>query len=148
MATFKSTITESIDLNSGTMNTETILSITGVDNVYKRTLTVPANAVTIIANFGATVGTNAGGFDVGNVKYIRITNLESSNSIELGFITNATNSQVRLQAGHSYVIGAPEAYLLAEADTDPSFGTMADLVAIEAFDGSNAIKLELMIVGT
>ena len=148
MATFTSKITESITLSSGTVDSTKTLSIGSIDNVYKRTVTCPASVNTIIANFGATVGTSAGGLDVGDVKYIRITNLEASNSVELGFISAGTNFQVLLQAGHSYVIGSPEAYLLAEEDTDPSFGTMADLVTIEATGGGNAILLEIMIAST
>jgi hypothetical protein len=37
--------------------------------------------------------------------------------------------------------------MLAEADTSPSFGTMADLGSIQVNPGGNAIKIELFIAG-
>ena len=45
----------------------------------------------------------------------------------------ASNSlyQVELKAGQSHILGGADDILLGEADTSPSFGTMADLGSIQ-----------------
>jgi hypothetical protein len=55
--------------------------------------------------------------------------------------------QVALKAGESHILGSPDDLMLAEADTSPSFGTMADLGSLQINPGSNAVKVELFIAG-
>ena len=81
-------------------------------------------------------------------KYIRITNTDSANVIEIGVITSATNYQVTLSPGQSHVLGAASGLMLAEASNDPSFGTMADLKSIEAQAVSTAATVEVYIAST
>jgi hypothetical protein len=76
-----------------------------------------------------------------------VTNLDSTNALELAVVGAATLYQVALKAGESHILGSPDALMLAEADTSPSFGTMADLGSIQVNPGGNAIKIELFIAG-
>jgi hypothetical protein len=89
--------------------------------------------------------TSANAIDVNDCKYIRITNLDSANSVELAVVGAATLYQVALAAGQSHVLGSPDDLMLAEADTSPSFGTMADVASLQINPDSNAVSVELFI---
>ena len=49
----------------------------------------------------------------------------------MGIVTTASNYQVLLTPGNSHILAQAEAVVLAEEDTDPSFGTLENLTAIE-----------------
>ena len=57
----------------------------------------------------------------------------------------ATLYQVTLSAGQSHVLGSADGLMLAEADTSPSFGTMADLGSIQVNPGGNAVSVEVFV---
>ena len=78
-------------------------------------------------------------------KYVRITNKDDSNALELAVVGAATLYQVELAAGESHMLGNPEALMLSEADTSPSFGTMADLASIQVNPGGNAVDVEVFV---
>ena len=139
-ATLTVTITEAVTLNGYDQGSSNSLTISSVNEVFKRIVTCPASNVTVIASFNSNVYGAAGALDVEDVKYIRITNKDDTNALELGVIGAATNYMVELGAGESH-----DTLMLAEADTDPSFGTMTDLSSIEVDPGSNAIDVELFI---
>ena len=144
-ATLTVTITEAVTLNGYDQGSSNSLTISSVNEVFKRIVTCPASYVTVVASFNSNVYGAAGALDVEDVKYIRITNKDDTNALELGVIGAATNYMVELGAGESHVLGSPDTLMLAEADTDPSFGTMTDLSSIEVDPGSNAIDVELFI---
>ena len=53
--------------------------------------------------------------------------------------------QVTLRPGESHILVTPDDLMLAEADTSPSFGTMADLASIQANPAGNNIDLEVFV---
>ena len=141
-ATLTVTITESINLqgmNQGATNT---LSLASIAEVSKRIVNVPALEVEIVAMSTAVA---AGTFVESTVKYIRITNLDDTNPLELAVVGAATLYQVELAAGESHILGNPDALMLAEADTSPSFGTMADIASLQVNPAGNAIDVELIV---
>ena len=79
------------------------------------------------------------------LKYIRITNLDDTNAIEVAIVGAATLYQVELAAGESHILGNPDNIMLAEEDTTPSFGTMADIAKIMVNPGGNAVDVELFV---
>ena len=97
----KVTVTESITLNGtqqGAVNTKTI---TGITNVSKRIVSVPASEVQLVA-FSTAVA--AGTFVESDVRYIRITNKDDSNFVYLVF-KNEFNHEVsiKLDASQSFI---------------------------------------------
>ena len=144
MATMTVNITESLTLNGVNQGGNTSLSVTGINDVYKRTVACTASQTTTIAVFNSTVHGAAGAVDIENSKYIRITNLDSTNAVELA-IVGATLYQVTLAAGQSHILGSADGLMLAEADASPSFGTMADLASIQVNPGGNAVSVEIFI---
>tara|TARA_R100001082_G_scaffold11232_1_gene6110 strand:+ start:1713 stop:2177 length:465 start_codon:yes stop_codon:yes gene_type:complete len=142
-ATMTVTITETVSLNGSPQGATNTLTIASVDEIYKRILTCTASQTTTIATFNATVHGAANALDLQDCKYIRITNKDDTNPLELAIVGASTCYQVELAAGESHILGNPEALMLAEADTSPSFGTMADLASLQVNPGSNAVDVEI-----
>ena len=144
-ATLTVTITEAVTLNGYDQGSKNELSIASINEVMKRIVTCPASNNTVIFLSNATVHGAVGAVDVGDVKYIRITNLDDTNAIEVAIVGAATLYQVELAAGESHILGNPDNIMLAEEDTTPSFGTMADIAKIMVNPGGNAVDVELFI---
>jgi len=145
MAILKVKIQEDIILGNQDYGSKRILEISSIDEINKRILTCPASQTTTIAVFNSNAYGAAGAIDIEDSKYIRVTNLDGSNSIELAIVGAATLYQVKLGAGESHVLGSADDLMLSEADTSPSFGTMADLGSIQVNPGGNAVSVELFI---
>jgi hypothetical protein len=127
-ATLTVTITEAVSLNGSAQGATNTLSIASINEIFKRIVTCTASQTTTLLTFNAAVHGAAGAIDLQDAKYIRITNKDDTNALELAVVGAATLYQVELAAGESHVLGNPEAVMLAEADTSPSFGTMAELL--------------------
>ena len=84
--------------------------------------------------------------DTEDAKYIRLTNLDDTESVEIAVVTGATLYQVTLRAGERHVLGSPDDLMLAAASTSPTFGTMADLANIQVRPtGSAAVDLVVFV---
>ena len=143
MATLKVKIQEDIILGNQDYGSKRTLEISSIDEIYKRVVTCPASQTTTIAVFNSNAYGAAGAVDIEDSKYIRVTNLDGSNSVELAVVGAATLYQVKLGAGESHILGSADDLMLSEADTSPSFGTMADLGSIQVNPGGNAVDVEL-----
>ena len=113
MATLTVSVKEAITLNNIDYGSERSLDISSVNEVVKRVVTASTTEcgligfISAISGIGVSankVGYVAGIFDDGDVRYIRITNLDSSNYITLTF-RDENNTEVRLKvdAGHSFI---------------------------------------------
>ena len=138
-------ITESVTLNGSDQGATNTLTISSINEVFKRIVTCTASQTTTLLTFNADVHGAAGAIDLQDAKYIRITNKDDTNALELAVVGAATLYQVELAAGESHILGNPEAIMLSEADTSPSFGTMADLASIQVNPGGNAIDVEVFV---
>jgi len=147
MATFTSVITESFTGDTGTINSTNTKTISGINDVTKYVVGVKNGVVTTLAQFAAGTHTSAGAHNVANVKYVRVTNMGSAN-VSLGIIGAATCHNIILGADESHVIGATDDTYLAEADTDPSHASHADIVTIEAKSTSGVQQVEIVIAST
>ena len=143
--TLKVKIQEDIVLDNQDYGSKRILEISSIDEVYKRIVTCPASQTTTVVVFNSNVYGANGAVDVEDSKYIRITNLDSSNAVEIGLVGAATNYQVTLAAGQSHILGSADDLLLAEADTSPSFSTMTDLGKISCRPNGSAVNLEVFV---
>tara|TARA_R110002012_G_scaffold77863_3_gene198580 strand:- start:10584 stop:11048 length:465 start_codon:yes stop_codon:yes gene_type:complete len=144
-ATMTVTITEAISLNGSTQGNSNTLTIANINEIFKRIVTCPASAETKLLTFNSAVSGAAGALDTEDSKYIRITNKDATNSVEIAVVTGATLYQVTLHAGHSHILGTADDCMLSEADITPSFGTMADLVTISAKPASQTIDIEVFV---
>ena len=141
---FKVFIKEDHVVNGIRTVNENLYRIPNVTNYDRRIVTVPVNTnVDLINTNGPVPGPAL--FPSYSIAYGRITNMDDTNALELGMIGATTNYQVTLKAGESHILGSPDDLLLAEADTDPSFGSMEELVTIEVDPAGNAIDIEIFV---
>tara|TARA_Y100000310_G_C20693393_1_gene823833 strand:+ start:25 stop:489 length:465 start_codon:yes stop_codon:yes gene_type:complete len=147
-STLTVTLTEAISLNGYDQGASNSITIDSIANVLKRIVSCTASQTTTIATFAASVHTSVHALDVDDVKYIRVTNLDDTNALELAVVGAATLYQIELAAGESHILGNPDAIMLAEADTSPSFGTMADIASLQVRPNGSAIDVEIFIAST
>ena len=131
MADLTTTLSESVVLNGAVRGTTNTVTTTGINNVYERIVTCTTGQTTFLAAFDTNSYGSAVQIDKEDVRYIRVTNLAATNTLELAVVGAATLYQVLLKAGQSHILCASEDGILAEADTSPSFGTMADLTSLQ-----------------
>ena len=131
MADLTTTLSESVTLNGAVRGTTNTVTTTGINNVYERIVTCTNAQTTYLASFDSNSYGSAVQLDLQDVRYIRVTNLDATNSLELAVVGAATLYQVLLKAGQSHILCAADDVMLAEADTSPSFGTMADLTSLQ-----------------
>ena len=113
MATLTVSVKEAITLNNVDYGSERSLDISSVNEIVKRVVTASTTECGLIgflsalSSVGVTankVGYVAGMFDDGDVRYIRITNLDSSNHIMLTFRDeDNTEFRMKVDAGHSFI---------------------------------------------
>ena len=156
MATLTVTITESLPDYNGTDNDLTLtnaLTVSGVDDIYHRIVTVPASVDTTLANFHATTGVADSSLDVENVKYIRVTNLDSSNPVNLSLQIDAgeddsaadASTTILLEAGKSFMMGSPSDGIATDDDAATIITTLNNLESIIADSVSAAVQVEVFI---
>tara|TARA_R110002020_G_scaffold227539_12_gene438182 strand:- start:527 stop:1006 length:480 start_codon:yes stop_codon:yes gene_type:complete len=156
MATLTVTHTESLTLNSAEQGNSNTLTIASINDVYKRIVLCPANVDTTVFRSGVTVDVTDSSMDVQDVKYIRLTNLDGSNSVNLNLQIDTTESgsgasaanetsTILLEAGHSFVMGTSHDSIAAY-DADASVQTtLHDLESLLVDPGSNAVRVEIFV---
>ena len=150
MATLTSKITESITLDSGTMDSSPTRSIASIAEVTKRIFTITV-AESTIATFSSAVA-SAGHYIAADVRYIRFTNLDGTNFITLTF-RNQDNDEVaiKLDAGQSFIWNADNSGGLVDVfnatqDADAASDTaLGDLTNIQADANTGSCDLEMII---
>tara|TARA_R110002167_G_C12381673_1_gene625099 strand:- start:183 stop:659 length:477 start_codon:yes stop_codon:yes gene_type:complete len=153
MATLTSTITETVTINGAARGSTNTLTITGVDDIYHRVVTVPSGVDTTLASFKSTVGIADNCLDVQNVKYIRVTNMDASNPVNLSLqISYAEDDNapegsatILVEAGNSFVMGTPHDGISAQDDNLTIETSLFDLESIIADSTSTAVQVEIFI---
>ena len=159
MADLTVTIREELTLNDYDHGARNTLTISDIDEVFRRIVTCPANNETTIARFRSSVGNVSGtatydsALDVQDVKYVRVTNLDSSNSLTLSLQVEVgeddsgadTSASILVEAGKSFILGSPHDGINL-SDTNANLVTdLVDLDSLVVQPGSNAINVEVYI---
>ena len=146
MADLVTTLSESVVLNNAIRGSSNSVTTTGINDVMERIVTCTKDVVTTIAVFAALPSTSPGAIDVDRTRYIRVTNLDLENNIELAIVTTNTNYQVTITGGNSHILSLAEAVALGEEDEDPSFGAMEDITSLQVKPVTeNDAQVELFI---
>ena len=132
MADLVTTVTETVTLNGALRGSTNTLTTSDIVDVFERIVTLAHSNTTTIAVFGSTPHSSAGALDVENAKYIRVTNLSTTDNMILAFVTSGTNYQVTVRAGGSHILYQAEDGVLGETDSTPAFSGLADIVTIQA----------------
>ena len=150
MATLNITHTESITLNGQEFGGTNVNSITSINEISKRIVTVTTTESTI-DTFSAAAA-SAGHYIAADVRYIRFTNLNGSNFITLTF-RNQDNDEaaIKLDYGQSFVwngdnVNGMTSVLNATQDADAASDTaFGSLTNIQADANSGSCNLEMII---
>jgi hypothetical protein len=155
--TLKVTITEQCYLNGKNQGSSQTFSVASVNEVYNRIITCPASVDTTVLRTGVTVDVTDSSLDVQDVRYIRLTNLDDENSVNVNLQIDVTESgsgasdveetaTILLAAGQSFVMGTAHD-AIAVYDTDGSVQTdLHDLESILVDPGANAVDIEVFAV--
>ena len=159
MADLTVNINENVTLNNQIIESSHTLTISSIANAVKRIVSIGTNEIGLLG-FGAAYNTElsksylAGQFDEDLVRYIRITNLDTTNHIAL-VLKNENNDEfgVRVDKGCSFLYCADLATGVVDtmdsADaagiTPNSFG---DLVDITCTADTAACNVEVFVAST
>ena len=144
MADLTTTLTESVVLNGAVRATTNTVTTTGINNVYERIVTCTTSQVTVLAAFDSNAHGSAVQIDKEDVRYIRVTNLDATNTAKLAVVGAATLYTVLLKAGESHILCAADDVMVAEADTTPNFGTLSDLGSIKVYPAAT-LDVEIFV---
>ena len=146
MADLVTTISESVTLNGSLRGSSNTVTTTGIVDVMERILTCAHSNTTTIAVFNSTPHGAAGALDLENAKYIRVTNLSTTEAMDLAVVTENTNYQVVITAGQSHILCQADTAAIVEADTSPNFPTLEDIVTLQVRPRSTTdVQVELFV---
>jgi len=140
---FTSKIIESIIINGQQQRVYTLLSIPNVTDYSHRILSVATSATTLLSLTAADAG---GAVDKARMQYVRLTNLDDTNNIQLTF-TLTTDIDT-----YEVVLGPKKSHMLThkqgDTTTDSGAATLEDLVSIKGTSSTAACDLEIFTVST
>ena len=157
MANLTVTLTESVTLNGTARGSTNSLTVSGVNDVFHRIVTVPAGSSDLtLVSFTNSMENRDGALDRDLVKYIRITNLDGTNPIILNLQQredeNASavgdqNLGLLLSAGKSFIMGEAADCIDVEggANDIDAQANLHDLESIMVDPEAAEIKVELFI---
>ena len=152
-ATLTVSVTESITLNGSNMGATNTKTISGVNEISQRIISLDAANIRVIYEFGATVG--AGTFIQGDVKYVRITNKDDTNHLTLTF-KNESNDEfaVLLDKGQTFIYngdlagGVVNTFQAKDAGGLADVTAITDLVNFTAIANTAACDMEIFVAST
>ena len=152
MANLVTTITESITLNGKERGSTNTLTIGSVTEIFHRIVTCPSGSDTTVATFQAATNTSDGALNLDNVKYIRLTNLDESNPINLSLQvaggedgTANMSTTILVAAGRSFIMGSPHDGIALDDDDHPIVTSLVDLESLLVDPSSNNVTIEVFI---
>mgnify|MGYP003633538178 CR=1 FL=1 len=152
MANLVTTITESITLNGKERGSTNSLTIGSVTEIFHRIVTCPTGEDTTVATFQAATNTSDGALDLDNVKYVRVTNLDDTNPINLSLQvaggedgTANMSTTILVAAGRSFVMGSPHDGIALDDDAAGIVTSLVDLESLLVDPSSNNVTVEVFI---
>ena len=155
MANLTVTVSESVTLNGAVRGNTNELTITGIEQVMERIVTIPADNDTTVLLTKATVSSSDSAIDMQDTKYIRVTNLDSTNSVTLSMQIDADENNndadesvsILLEAGKTFMMGTPHDSI-GVLDSSNTLTATHDLESIMVDSGGNTVQIEVFVAGT
>ena len=152
-ATLTVKLTEQISLNGVEQGSTNTLSISSIKDVFKRIITIAADDDATVLVFKSTTAIADGALDLQNVKYIRVTNLDDTNSVGLSLQLDSDEDNtaanesctILLEAGRSFVMGTPDEGIHVDDDSAGILTALTDLESIIVNPGSNVGTVEVFV---
>tara|TARA_R110002020_G_scaffold258722_2_gene472534 strand:+ start:409 stop:879 length:471 start_codon:yes stop_codon:yes gene_type:complete len=155
MADLTVTITESVTLNGVDQGATTSLTVASVVETFKRIVACPTGVDTTVATFRSTSAVADGALDVEDVRYIRVTNLDSTNPVNLSLQIDAGEDDsaadesctILLEAGKSFMMGIPSDGIAVADNAATIVTALHNLESILVDPLSNEVAVEVFIAG-
>ena len=155
MANLTVTITEDLILNGSTRGSTNQLTITGIESVYERVVTIPANSDGTVVLNKDTIASSDGAVDIQDTKYIRVTNLDSTNNVNISLQVDVGNddsaadesASISLPAGHSFMMGTPHDAINVNDSSASIQTSMKDLESIIVDSADQNVTVEVFVAG-
>lgn len=98
-------VTEAVKVNGVEHVYNNVYSVAGINTTAQRIIRVPTSAQTSLVTFDNSGSTGAAGtYVAGDIKYIRVTNLDDTNYVTLRLVdTSADTAYFKLAAGQTMV---------------------------------------------
>jgi hypothetical protein len=142
-ATLTVEVKEELTLGGATYDSTTTHTISSINNISKRIYTLTAQTATILANFDSTPTSPE--FDYDNIKYIRITNLDDTNSVIITRASASTSAAEEVRAGGSiYMIDGAKDVLGAASKAAQT--AMAEIQTLYAYSATATVTLDIEVV--
>ena len=143
MADLITTITESVTINGAVRGSSNTQTITGILDVFERTVTVPTSEVTLYSTHATTVA--GATLDKDLVKFARITNLDTTNFIDLR-VTNENNDEFvyRVYAGQTFILHSHVGTMNATQNAAAGLPN-GDITSVEAQANTAACSVEVFV---
>tara|TARA_R100001015_G_C4536895_1_gene101814 strand:+ start:138 stop:617 length:480 start_codon:yes stop_codon:yes gene_type:complete len=154
-ADLKVSIRETITLNNNKYDSFVNHTITGINEISKRIMTIPTEESQTIVNIGGSVAN--GGFVSSSIKYVRISNLNDSSNphhVDLTFQSEDNDEfAVRLDHGNTFMYPATQTFGVSGSmdaidANEANLTQMASLKAVEAKASGSTVDIELFIAST
>lgn len=139
-------IQETCKINNLDRNGLRLIIMTNVKEINTRIMSI-ATSVTTIADFDAT---GQGKFTAANVKYIRMTNLDDTNYVDITASDHVTASSagqlfsIRLQPGKTFMLGSA-AFNAATSDANNSIAASDTIQQITGIANTAACDIDIYI---
>ena len=143
-STLKVTVKESILLNGVQHEHKQEQSIANVNMVSQRIVRIPTSTEIILAFNATTIG--AGQYISGDVKYIRITNLDDTNYLNIGLRKSGADvAYLKIEKGDSVLLHNTKLQAKSNGGGFSDFQTLTDIIAIA---NSSAIDAEVFVASS
>ena len=154
--TLKVKIEEDIILENQNYGSKRTFEISSIANITKKIVTIASDDDATVLVFKSTVASADSALDKENVKYIRITNLDSSNSVNVSLQLDSGDDNYSadlsmthlLEAGRSFLMGAPDEGAHADDDSATIVTALTDLESIIVDPGSNSGQVEVFVASS
>jgi len=149
-STLKYTLSEDLEINGTYYSSSKVQTITTITNVYKHVFTATTTSSTILS-FADDHG-DVGTLDRDTIEYMRITNLDDTNFVIIGFEKEASTASgywIKLDAGRSFIVPIPnvttEHPQFAAHDSAHAVPSFVDIESITADADTASCNLEIMV---
>jgi len=140
-ATLTVQIKEQITINGTTYDQDVNHSIASIGNFMKKILPLGASATQTVNTFTTTPRNNE--FDIDDLKYIRVTNLDDTDAVIVNFIDSGTsNAAIEVLAGKSVILFDTD----INGNADGSAITTTAQLSTLAIHNPNASVIDVEIV--
>jgi len=142
-ATLTITINEDVKLNGQQVGSKSVQTLSGINEASRRIFSVPLHEVQIMALSSSAA---AGTYETSSLKYMRITNMDSTNFVRLSFMSGSLNRfDTKLPAKMSAIFSSPS---ISGSSAGSAFDSFSNLTSIKAVADTAVVDVEMFVACT